>query len=90
MSKEQNFEQAYERLETILEKMHSEQVSLDDALTLYEEADKLIGTCQKRLTEAEKKIEILLKNREGSLQLNEKGVPQTEDFVPFSSSGLSG
>ena len=62
MSKK-SFEAAYERLEEILEKMNTEQVSLDSALSLYEEADSLIGDCQKRLTEAEQKIEILIKNR---------------------------
>ncbi len=89
MSDEHNFEQAYERLEQILEKMHSEQVSLDDALVLYEEADKLVASCQKRLNEAEKKIEILLKNRDGSLQLNEKEIPQSEEFTPSPQSSLT-
>ena len=81
MTREENFEKAYERLEAILEKMHSEQVSLDQALSLYEEADKLIVLCQKRLIEAEKKIEILLKNREGDLQLDEQNRPQTQNFL---------
>lgn len=74
------FEEAYERLEQILEKMNSEQVSLDDALSLYEEADQLILSCQKRLNEAEQKIEILLKNREGT--------PQREPFIPETQSSL--
>jgi len=59
MKDEKTFEVAYERLEEILEKMNSEQVSLDVSLALYEEADKLIGTCQKKLQDAEQKIEIL-------------------------------
>ena len=56
-----NFEQAYARLEEILEKMNSGKVSLDDSLKLYEEADQLIVSCNKKLTEAEQKIEVLLK-----------------------------
>ncbi len=89
MTEKQTFEDAYDRLEEILEKMNAEQVSLDDALSLYEEADGLIISCQKRLNEAEQKIEILLKNREGSLEINEKGIPKTDDFVTTNSSGLS-
>lgn len=80
MSKK-SFEAAYERLEEILEKMNTEQVSLDSALSLYEEADSLIGDCQKRLTEAEQKIEILIKNREGSLKVDENGEVEKEDFA---------
>ncbi len=74
------FEEAYVRLEEILEKMNSEQVSLDDALTLYEEADQLILSCQKRLSNAEQKIEILLKNRDN--------VPETKAFTPETQSTL--
>jgi len=81
MSDELNFEQAYEKLEKILEKMHSSQVSLDAALGLYEEADKLIGNCQKKLSEAESRVEILLKNREGNLVVDENNIPQSEPFI---------
>ncbi|MBS0629007.1 MAG: exodeoxyribonuclease VII small subunit [Verrucomicrobia bacterium] len=81
MSDELNFEQAYEKLEKILEKMHSSQVSLDAALGLYEEADKLIGTCQKKLSEAESRVEILLKNREGNLVVDENNTVQSEPFI---------
>jgi exodeoxyribonuclease VII small subunit len=82
------FEQAYERLEQILEKMNSESVSLDDALSLYEEADQLIASCQKRLSDSEAKIEVLLKNREGALSLNQEGNPETECFTPEPQSSL--
>lgn len=74
-----SFEKAYERLETILETLNEGDVSLDSSLTLYEEATKLIGTCSKKLTEAEKKIEILLKNTDGTLK-TENGEPVAETF----------
>jgi len=41
----------------------------EDALKLYEEADKLIAWCSKRLQDAEKRIEMIVKNREGEVQL---------------------
>ena len=75
------FEDAYQRLEEILQAMNSGKVALDDSLKLYEEADKLIVTCQKKLTEAEKKIEILVKNRSGELATDEAGGPLKESFL---------
>ncbi len=74
------FEAAYSRLEEILEKMNSGKVALEDSLKLYEEADKLIIWCSKRLTEAEKKIEVLTKNRDAELVLDPKGNPQVQPF----------
>jgi exodeoxyribonuclease VII small subunit len=75
-----SFEESYARLEQILEKMNSGKISLDDSLKLYEEADGLITSCQIRLQEAERKIEILIKNRSGELLLNENGKPVTQEF----------
>jgi len=78
--KEQGFEKTFERLEEILERMNSGELSLDDSLKLYEEADKLIRNCNKRLSSAEKRIETLIKNRERELQLDKEGNPETEDY----------
>jgi exodeoxyribonuclease VII small subunit len=76
-----SFETAYARLEEILEKMNSGKVSLEDSLKLYEEADRLIQWCSKRLNEAEKKIEILVKNRDGDLLIDQQGQPQSQPFA---------
>lgn len=75
-----NFERSFLRLETILEKMNSGNVSLDDSLKLYEEADGLIASCAQKLNSVEEKIEMLIKKRDGSLETNMKGDPQTEPF----------
>jgi exodeoxyribonuclease VII small subunit len=75
------FEEAYERLEEILKTMNSGKVELDDALKLYEEADRLITGCQKKLTEAEKKIEMVVKSRSGELLTDEAGAPLKETFL---------
>lgn len=74
------FEQAYARLEEILAKMNSGKISLDDSLKFYEEADALIASCNTRLTEAERKIETLIKTREGDLALDEMGTPMAAEF----------
>lgn len=76
-----SFEEAFSRLEEILEKMNASSVSLDESLKLYEEADRLIAACNKRLTEAERKIEILIKNRNGELVLNPDQKPEKQDFA---------
>ena len=68
---EPTFEKAFGRLEEILEKMTSGEVPLDNAIKLYEEADKLIKQCSKRLTSAERKIEKLVKSRSGELKTEE-------------------
>ncbi len=83
------FETAYAQLEQILEKMNSGQVSLEDSLKLYEEADRLIHWCSTRLIEAEKTIEVLVKNREGQLQLNTEGRPLSQPFATASSAPLN-
>lgn len=75
------FEEAYKRLEEILQAMNSGKVELDESLKLYEEADKLIVTCQKKLVEAEKKIEVLVKNRSGEVVKDEAGSPMRELFT---------
>lgn len=78
------FEIAFTRLEEILEKMNSGTISLDESLKLYEEADALITVCNKRLIDAERKIEILIKNRNGELTLNNDQKPVTQEFNPSS------
>lgn len=75
-----NFERSFSRLEEILERMNSGNVSLDESLKLYEEADRLISGCSKKLKSAETKIEMLIKKRDGELQLDQEDNPQTELF----------
>lgn len=79
---EQTFETSFDRLEKILEEMNSKTISLEDSLKLFEEADQLIVKCSKRLTNAEQKIEQLLKNRAKELNLTEDQKPKTEPFMP--------
>ncbi len=76
-----SFEAAYARLEEILEKMNEGKVPLEEALKLYEEAHRLITWSNKQLADAEKKIEMLSKNREGDLLLDDQARPQTCEFV---------
>jgi exodeoxyribonuclease VII small subunit len=81
MKKEHTFEEAYARLEEILEKINHGEVSLEHSLSLYEEADSLIKSCNKKIDSAEKKITQLMKNREKELILDENGKPLETDFI---------
>lgn len=62
------FEKALERLEKIVEDLEAGNISLEEALKKYEEGVRLSGLCQKRLTQAEKKIEMLTRSLDGSLK----------------------
>ncbi len=82
MTKQHTFETAFSRLEKILERMNSDGVTLDESLALFEEANGIITFCNERLAQAEKKVEILLKNRNGELTLGEDGKPERAPFDP--------
>lgn len=75
--KDLSFEQAFHRLEEILERMNAQNVTLEESLALFEEANKLLIHSQKKLHDAEKRIEILVKNRQGELSLDKNGQPET-------------
>ena len=79
---ELTFEQAFQRLESILETLNSSHPTLEESVSLFTEADTLIVFCNKQLVDAERKIEMLVKNRAGNLELNAEGQPQTKPFSP--------
>lgn len=54
-----NFEDALERLEAILESMESGDTPLAELIDKFEESSILLKTCQKKLQEAELKIQQL-------------------------------
>ena len=68
MNEKFQFEKALEDLEKIVEAMESGELTLDQALKKYEEGVGLVRACQSKLTETEKKIEVLTKTLDGSLK----------------------
>lgn len=63
------FEKKLKRLEEIVEKMETGDLSLDDSLKSFEEGVKLSKECHVQLTEAEQKVKLLVKeNSDGSLE----------------------
>ncbi|MGB7621731.1 MAG: exodeoxyribonuclease VII small subunit [Terriglobia bacterium] len=67
-SKNQDFESAIKRLEEIVAQLESGDLQLEKSLELFEEGIKLSRFCHTKLDEAERKVEILMKNAEGELK----------------------
>ena len=73
MEKDIKFEKAMGRLEEIVEGLEKGDLSLEDSLKIFEEGIRLSQVCMARLDEAEKKVEILMK---------EKGKTVLKPFLP--------
>jgi exodeoxyribonuclease VII small subunit len=63
------FEQAFARLEEIVQLLEGGELTLDESLRLFEEGIQLSRICQGRLDEAEGRIEKLIETQDGRLQL---------------------
>jgi exodeoxyribonuclease VII small subunit len=66
-NKKPDFERSLARLEEVVRKLESPQLSLDEAMKLFVEGVGLSRECQKQLEEAEGRVEILLKKADGKL-----------------------
>jgi exodeoxyribonuclease VII small subunit len=64
-SKPPTFEEALERLENIVTRLESEEVPLEETISLFDEGQKLIDFCNKKLEEVKHKVEIVLKTDTG-------------------------
>ena len=64
----QKFEEVLGRLDEIVKSLEKGDLPLEESLKIFEEGVKLSKTCLKILDEAEKKVEILLSDKEGKKQ----------------------
>ncbi|HUI67140.1 MAG TPA: exodeoxyribonuclease VII small subunit [Nitrospirota bacterium] len=64
---EKKFEAALARLEDIVKELETGDLPLEQSLKLFEEGIKLSRLCNKRLADAERRVEILLKNKNGTV-----------------------
>jgi exodeoxyribonuclease VII small subunit len=60
------FEEAMSRLEAVVEEMESEQLPLETLLARYEEGMKLVGFCTEKLSDAEKRIQMIARAESGA------------------------
>jgi exodeoxyribonuclease VII small subunit len=63
-----SFEDSLKKLETIVDKLEKGDLTLEDSLKLFEEGIGLSSSCKKELEEAEGKVELLIKQRDGSFK----------------------
>ncbi|HLQ76523.1 MAG TPA: exodeoxyribonuclease VII small subunit [Terriglobia bacterium] len=64
-----DFETALKRLEEIVKKLEGGELTLDSSLELFEEGIQLSRLCHVKLGQAERRVEILLKNSAGEPQV---------------------
>jgi exodeoxyribonuclease VII small subunit len=79
MSKKINFENALKRLEQIVQRLESGDLSLDESLRLFEEGVELSRLCTKKLSEAEAKVEKLVKLGEKEFKTEPLEMEEGED-----------
>ena len=59
------FEDALARLETIVAELEKGDLPLNDSLKMFEEGIKLSKTCLKMLDDAERRVEIMVQDKDG-------------------------
>ena len=77
----EKFEDALNKLEKIVGKLEEGDISLEESLKLFEEGIRLSRLCNQKLDEAERKVQILVKDKEGNMK--------AETFSPTFNSGES-
>jgi len=63
------FEQSLDELEKIVKQLEDGDLPLEKSLELFENGVKLSRECRERLTNAERRIEVLMKEPDGTISL---------------------
>jgi exodeoxyribonuclease VII small subunit len=74
----EKFEDGLHALEHIVERLETGDLSLEEALASFEDGVALVRHLREKLTEVEKRIEVLTRDQGGMFQLQ----PITEDEEP--------
>jgi exodeoxyribonuclease VII small subunit len=84
------FETSLQALEEIVHKLEQGDLALEESLGLFEQGIRLARECQERLSQAERRIEVLLRDQQGKTTVapftDDMGKEQTEtdtDDIPF-------
>jgi exodeoxyribonuclease VII small subunit len=72
-----SFEESLKELEQIVTHLEEGDLALEDSLKLFENGVRLSRECRERLTAAERRIEVLMKEADGSLGL--QSIETTDD-----------
>ena len=77
-----SFESSLEALEVIVAKLERGDLALEESLELFEQGIRLSRECQERLSQAERRIEVLMRDQQGRPVVtafeNEKGLLEEE------------
>ncbi len=68
---EKTFEASLAELEKIVGQLETGELALEESLKLFEKGVKLTRECRERLSDAERRIEILMKDTDGKMVLSE-------------------
>ena len=80
------FEASLEALEQIVHQLEDGDLPLEKSLQLFEQGIRLSRECQERLSQAERRIEILLRDNQGrpvARELDESDASEAEDENAF-------
>jgi len=73
------FEDAMARLEEIVTGLEKGDLSLDESLKMFEEGIRLSKSCLKMLDEVQKKVEVLVRDKEGKQKSRPFRLEDTEE-----------
>jgi exodeoxyribonuclease VII small subunit len=76
-SEQLTYEMAYEKLEELVSQLESGDLTLEKSLAIFEECIQLVAYCQKKLDEAERKIEMLV----SKTSENDAGLDNIQEFT---------
>ena len=68
---ERSFEECLQALEKVVERIESGELNLEESLATFEEGVRLVQSCNRKLGEVERRIEVLTKDSEGRSRLRE-------------------
>jgi exodeoxyribonuclease VII small subunit len=73
-----HFEESLAELESLVERMESGEMSLEDSLKAFEQGIKYTRDCQNALTKAEQKVQLLLQ-KNGQMEAQSFSSPSIAD-----------
>ena len=68
---EKSFEEAYNQLKEVVEKLENSDTDLEESLEIFEQGIRLINYCNKKLEDAEHKFQKLVKDDKNDLHLED-------------------
>ena len=70
-----SFEAALQRLEAIVQRLESGEVNLEESIRIYEEGVKIKAFCEKKLAEAQDRVDKIVLAPDGSVTTEPAEIP---------------